>query len=158
MSLGPSPASFSARNVKNSDVLFGNRLPKGEYAVGYFETRNSWTQLMSFEAQGEDLKFSTRVPYTLHWTGKGKLAAGEWHDFAVHVLWSRDPKKGFVEVWFDGEKVVPLTKTATLRDENVAFFQIGLFRKTSEVPETIIIDHVIEATTLEEVTPRSKRK
>ena len=24
----------------------------------------------------------------------------------VHVLWSRDPAKGFVEVWFDGEIVV----------------------------------------------------
>ena len=43
--------------------------------------------------------------------------------------------------------------TATLLDENVAFFQIGLMRATSDVPETIIIDHVIEATTLEEVTP-----
>ena len=43
--------------------------------------------------------------------------------------------------------------TATLLDENEAFFQIGLMRATSDVPETIIIDHVIEATTLEEVTP-----
>ena len=56
-------------------------------------------------------------------------------------------------MWFDGEKVVPKTMTATLRDENVAFFQIGLFRETSEEPETIFIDHVVEATTLEEVTP-----
>jgi len=59
----------------------------------------------------------------------------------------------FVEIWFDGENVVPLTNTATLRDENVAFFQLGLLRETSEVPETIVIDHVIEATTLPEVTP-----
>src|SRR5262249_3573623 len=65
--------------------------------VGYFETRNSWSQLMSFEAKGEDLKFTTRVPYKLHWTGNGKLTAGHWHDFALHVLWSRDPAKGFVE-------------------------------------------------------------
>ena len=65
------------------------------------------------------------------------------------------PAKGFVEVWFDGEQVVPRTMTATLLDENVAFFQIGLMRATSDVPETIIIDHVIEATTLEEVTPRA---
>jgi len=121
--------------------------------VGYFETRNSWSQLMSFEAKGEDLKFSTRVPYTLHWTGTGKLTAGRWHDFALHVLWSRDPAKGFVEVWFDGENVVPLVKTATLRDENVAFFQIGFIRETSDVPESIVIDHVVEATTLKEVTP-----
>ena len=123
------------------------------HQVGYFETRNSWSQLMSFEAKGEDLKFSTRVPYTLHWTGKGKLTAGRWHDFALHVLWSRDPAKGYVEVWFDGEKVVPLAKTATLRDENVAFFQLGFMRETSDVPESIVIDHIVEATTLKDVTP-----
>ena len=108
---------------------------------------------MAFEVKGEDILFTTRVPYAQQWTGKGKLTAGKWHDFALHVLWSRDPKKGLVEVWFDGENVLPLTKTATLKDENVAFFQIGLFRETSDVPETILIDNVIEATTLEEVTP-----
>jgi hypothetical protein len=121
--------------------------------VGYFETRNSWSQLMSFEAKGEDLKFSTRVPYKLHWTGNGKLTPGRWHDFALHVLWSRDPAKGFVEVWFDGENIVPLAKTATLKDENVAFFQIGFIRETSDVPESIVIDHIVEATTLKDVTP-----
>jgi len=134
-------------------VYLPKKFTNTPHALGYFETRNSWSQLMAFEAQGEDIKFSTRVPYKLHWTGKGKLTPGRWHDFAVHVLWSRDPAKGFVEVWFDGENVVPLAKTATLRDENVAFFQIGLFRETSDVPETIIIDHVVEATTLKEVTP-----
>ena len=121
--------------------------------VGYFETRNSWSQLMSFEAKGEDLKFSTRVPYKLHWTGNGKLTPGRLHDFVIHVLWSRDPAKGYVEVWFDGENIVPLVKTATLKDENVAFFQIGFIRETSDVPESILIDHIVEATTLKDVTP-----
>jgi hypothetical protein len=134
-------------------VYFPKKLVPGHHAVGYFETRNSWTQLMALEAEGEDVKFTTRVPYKLHWTGKSKLTPGRWHDFAVHVLWSRDPAKGFVEVWFDGAAVVPRTMTATLRDENVAFFQIGLLRATSAVPETMFIDHIIEATTLEEVTP-----
>jgi hypothetical protein len=41
---------------------------------------------------------------------------------------------------------------ATLRDDNVAFLQVGLFRETSAMPETIVIDHVVEATTLAEVT------
>lgn len=134
-------------------VYLPKRFTDGKHSVGYFETRNSWTRLMAFDAQGEDIQFTTRVPYKLLWNGKGKLTPGRWHDFAVHVLWSRDAAKGFVEVWFDGEKVVPLTKTATLRDENVAFFQIGLFRETSDVPETILFDHVVEATTLAEVTP-----
>jgi hypothetical protein len=134
-------------------VFLPKKLTDDSHAVGYFETRNSWRQLMSFEARGEDIIYSTRVPYARHWTGTGKLTPGRWHDFAVHVLWSRDPAKGFVEVWFDGNLVVPRAMTATLLDENVAFFQLGLMRATIDVPETIIIDHVIEATTLEEVTP-----
>ncbi len=134
-------------------VFVPKKLTDDFHSVGYFETRKSWRQLMSFEVRGEDILYSTRVPYARQWTGKRKLTPGRWHDFAVHVLWSRDPAKGFVEVWFDGEKVVPRAMTATLLDENVAFFQIGLMRDTIDVPETIIIDHVIEATTLEEVTP-----
>jgi Polysaccharide lyase len=134
-------------------VYVPKKLTDDFHSVGYFETRNSWRQLMSFEVRGEEIKFSTRVPYKLHWTGKGKFTPGRWHDIAVHVLWSRDPAKGFVEAWFDGEKVVPLAKTATLLDENVAFFQIGFMRNTSDVPETIVIDHIVEATTLAEVTP-----
>jgi hypothetical protein len=132
-------------------VYLPKKLTDANHALGYFETRNSWSQLMAFEVKGEDILFTTRVPYQRQWSGKGRMTPGQWHDFAVHVLWSRDPKQGFVEMWFDGKKEVPLTHTATLRDENVAFFQIGLFRETSDV--TIIIDFVTEATTLEEVTP-----
>ena len=134
-------------------VFLPKKFTDGVHNVGYFESRNSWRQLMSFEVRGEDILYTTRVPYARHWNGKGKLTAGRWHDFAVHILWSRDPAKGFVEVWFDGEQVVPKTMTATLLNENPAFFQIGLMRETSDVPETIFIDHVIEATTLAEVTP-----
>lgn len=137
-------------------VYVPQKLSDETHALGYFETRESWRQLMSFEVKGDDILFTTRVPYAQRWKGKGKLTAGRWHDFAVHVLWSRDPAKGFVEVWFDGEQVVQRVHTATLLDENVAFFQIGLFRPTSDVLETILIDHVIEATTLQEVTPQRK--
>jgi hypothetical protein len=139
-------------------VYLPKPLTAAHHSLGYFETRNSWTQLMAFEGRGEDVLFTTRVPYARRWDGKGKMTAGRWHDFAVHVLWSRDPAKGFVEVWFDGERVVPLTKTATLRDENPAFFQIGLFREASEVPESIVIDHVVEGTTLADVTPPPLRR
>lgn len=134
-------------------VYVPKKLTDDYHTVGYFETRNSWRQLMSFEAHGEDLVYSTRVPYARRWSGKGKLTAGRWHDIAVHVLWSRDPQKGFVEVWFDGEQVVPRATTATLLDENPAFLHVGFMRNTSDVPESILIDHVVEATTLEEVTP-----
>lgn len=134
-------------------VFLPEKFTGGQHSVGYFETRNSWNRLMAFDVHGEDILFTTGVPYARRWEGKGKLTPGRWHDFAVHVLWSRDPAKGFVEAWFDDELVMPRVNTATLRDENPAFFQIGFFRATSDLPETIIIDHIIEATTLAEVTP-----
>ncbi len=134
-------------------VFLPQAFSKDMHMVGFFEVRNAWRQLMSFEVHGEDILYTTRVPYAVRWKGPGKLTPGRWHDFAVHVLWSRDAAKGFVEVWFDGEQVVPHTNTATMMDQNPSFFQIGIFRATSEVPETIIIDHAIEATTLAEVTP-----
>lgn len=123
------------------------------HSIGYFEARNLWHQVMDFEVHGQDILYTTRIPYARRWDGKGKLTPGRWHDIALHVLWSRDPAKGFVEVWFDGEKVVPKAMTATLFDENPVFLQVGFFRETSDKPETILIDHVVEATTLAEVTP-----
>jgi hypothetical protein len=134
-------------------VFVPQTLTDSTHSIGYFETRNSWRQLMSFEVRGEDILYSTRVPYAKRWEGKGKLTPGRWHDIVVHVLWSRDPAKGFVEVWFDGEQVVPRAATATLRDENPAFLQVGFMRATSEVLETILFDYVVEGTTLEAVTP-----
>jgi hypothetical protein len=81
---------------------------------------------------------------------------------AAEVIWRGDFETGTTKQWKgarksdavrivtdpvrEGEKVVPLVKTATLADKNEAFFQVGLFRDTSEVPATIILDHVVEAT------------
>jgi hypothetical protein len=134
-------------------ILFPEKPTPGVHNAGYFEARNAWRQLMSLEVRGEDILYTTRVPYARRWEGKGRFTPGKWHDFVVHVLWSRDPKKGFVEVWFDGEKVVERTPTATLLDENRAFLQLGLMRETSDQPETIYVDHVLEGTTLEDVRP-----
>ena len=105
---------------------------------------------VEFDVIGEEIQVAHNGDQVLWRT---PLVRGVWHDFVVHVLWSRDPAKGFVEIWFDGEKVVPLAKTATLKDENVCFLQVGFARETSDVPESIVIDHVVEATTLAEVTP-----
>lgn len=138
-------------------VYVPKKLTDDVHSLAYFETRNSWRQLMSFEVRGEDILYTTRVPYARHWSGTGKFTPGKWHDFAVHVLWSRAAETGFVEVWFDGEQVVKKTKTATLLDENVAFLQLGFMRPTSEVPETIVIDHVVEGKSLEDVTPAAQR-
>jgi hypothetical protein len=154
---GPPGTAEGTERYFGWSVFVPRKLTDDFHSAGYFETRNSWRQLMAFEVRGEDITYSTRVPYARRWTGKGKFTPGRWHDIAVHVRWSRNPDRGFVEVWFDGELVVPRVKTATLLDENVAFFQVGFMRASADVPETIFIDHVVEATTLEEVTPPARK-
>lgn len=138
-------------------VFVPQKLADGSHSIGYFEVRSVWRQVMNFEARGEDILYTTRVPYARRWEGKGKLTPGRWHDIALHVLWSRDPAKGFVEVWFDGEQVVKRTTTATLMDQNPVFLQVGFMRATSDVPETIFFDHIVEGTTLAAVTPPPKK-
>src|SRR5687768_4624718 len=39
------------------------KLVPGVHNAGYFEARNAWRQLMSFEVRGEDILYTTRVPY-----------------------------------------------------------------------------------------------
>src|SRR5437879_3737602 len=58
-------------------VYLPKTLTNAHHALGYFETRNSWSQLMAFEVTGEDILFTTRVPYKRQWNGKGKMTAGK---------------------------------------------------------------------------------
>ena len=54
-------------------VFVPKKLTDDFHSVGYFETRNSWRQLMSFEVHGEDIIYSTRVPYARRWAGNQKV-------------------------------------------------------------------------------------
>jgi hypothetical protein len=63
-----------------------------------------------------------------------------WHDFVLHVGWSSDPAKGFVEVWLDGEPVIPRTQTATLfPQDGYVYLKQGFYR--DESPRTSVIYH-----------------
>ena len=42
-------------------VYLPKKLTDRTHSLGYFEARNSWSQLMAFEVTGEDILFSTRV-------------------------------------------------------------------------------------------------
>jgi hypothetical protein len=44
----------------------------------------------------------------------GRVEFGRWLEFLVHVKWSTDPEEGFVEVWLDGDEILPRTKLQTV--------------------------------------------
>ena len=126
------------------------------HTLGYWESQNSYQQMMAFNSNGDDLRFITQQPsYTEHWNAQDVLTAGVWHRIAMCVLWSQDPGVGTVDVWFDGEQVVTAAAAKTLADGNPHFAQIGLLRGNVDydgVP-VIYIDDVLEGDSIEEVDP-----
>ena len=135
-------------------VFVPKKLTDDYHSVGYFETRNSWRQLMAFEVHGEDIMFSTRVPYTPPLDREREAHARPLARLRrSRPVVARRRRRALSRCGSTARRWCRTTMTATLLDENLAFFQIGFMRDTSDVPETIIIDHVVEATTLEDVTP-----
>ncbi len=124
--------------------------------IAYWETDVSYSQLMAFTLIGTDLRFSTNHPmWHEHWTGRGVVTPGAWHRVAMHIVWSRDPALGTLDVWFDGEQVVTGAHAATLVDTNAAFIQMGLLRGAIEFDDApvILIDDAVEGDSLASVRP-----
>jgi MYXO-CTERM domain-containing protein len=126
------------------------------HTIGYWESQNSYQQMMAFNTNGDDIRFITQQPsYAEHWNAQAVLTPAVWHRLAMCVLWSQDPGVGRVDVWFDGEQVVTAAAAKTLADDNPHFTQIGLLRSDVDydgVP-VIYIDDVLEGDAIEDVDP-----
>lgn len=77
-------------------------------------------------------------PSRTHWTAP--MDRGRWHDFRLHVRWSSDPARGFVELWHDGRRVVERTSLATLIPGYDAYIKQGLYR-SGEITERAVVFH-----------------
>lgn len=122
--------------------------------IGYWESDQTYQQVMSFEVEGQRIRFSTRKPQNkVHWEADGMVTPGVWHRIAMRIKWSKTA--GSVDVWFDGEQVVTQGAAQTLADDNDHFTQIGLLRDQVEFQDTpiLILDDAVEGDTLADVRP-----
>jgi hypothetical protein len=125
----------------------------------YWEAEVLYTAALTFRLYaGNQMTFCTYVGgEQVHWTRT--FEPGMWHDFVLHVVWSADASEGLVEVWYDGELVVPATNVATMftlpsGDATPNFLHQGMIRdELLEQTEVFFYDGVIEATTPEDVMP-----
>ena len=82
------------------------------------------------------------------------LVRGHWNDFVLHVKWSSNPKEGFVELYKDGELVVPKTMVATQFGGERNYLKMGLYRDDSISQVGVVYhDGFAMGTTLEDVMP-----
>jgi hypothetical protein len=70
-----------------------------------------------------------------------KLTKGIWHKFVYHVRWSPDPTVGFIELFYDGQLVLPKTYVRTMGG-TVAnpvqnYVKQGLY-KSEEIPTGVL--------------------
>jgi hypothetical protein len=132
-------------------------LPEGtDQAIGYWESNNSYQQVMAFNVQGDDIVFATRRPSNVvQWQAYDVVTPGQWHRIAMRVTWSTNGGQGSVDVWFDGEQVVEQAGAQTLADNNGHFVQLGLLRDAIEFADVpvIILDDAVEGDSIEDVRP-----
>lgn len=164
------PALELTQNGKQ--VYFGwslylpTALSADDHQLGYWETQETYTQVMSLHARGQDLSFNTNQPAAEHWRGAGRLTPGVWHRVVFHVVWSDQADAGKVSLWFDGERVVDNVTARTYLGQP-AFIQIGILRDTIDAVETLYLDEAFEGSSYEDValsngapppqaTPRSR--
>jgi uncharacterized protein (TIGR03382 family) len=85
---------------------------------------------------------------------RGALVRGNWNDFVLHVKWSADPKVGFVELYKNGQIVVPKTMAATQFGREKNYLKLGLYRDSSiAAVGTVYHDGFTMGTTLADVMP-----
>lgn len=124
--------------------------------IGYWESNNSWQQMMAFEVIGQDITFSTRRPdNVVQWDAPGVVTPGVWHRLAIGIHFSQDPAVGRVNVWFDGAQVVTEAAAQTLADGNSMFTNVGLLRGAIEFADSpvIVLDDAVEGDAIEDVHP-----
>ena len=124
--------------------------------IAYWETQGpSYQQSMALyidpSGDGTRLGFRTNLPAAReHWTGH--ITVGEWHQIAMHVVWSQSAKRGRVSLWLDGRPVVQDVPAQTKPNPAGLFVQTGFHRDNSQpFSESIYLDDAIEATSLKEV-------
>jgi hypothetical protein len=83
------------------------------------------------------------------------LVRGVWHDFVMHVLWSSSPDLGFIELWYDGQKVIAGKAMQTLFPGQVNYLKQGLYRDSSISAVGVVYhDGMTMGTTLADVAPQ----
>jgi len=81
------------------------------------------------------------------------LVRGAWHDFVLHVFWSSS--SGYVDLYYDGQKVLDHKAAQTLPAGQYAYLKQGLYRNASITDVAVLYhDGMVMGTSLADVAPQ----
>jgi hypothetical protein len=73
---------------------------------------------------------------TVVWTTK--LVRAQWQDFIFHVKWSANSSVGFVELYHNGQLVLPKRYVATMYSGQTNYLKVGLYRNNTIAPTGVV--------------------
>ncbi|HEY0093847.1 MAG TPA: polysaccharide lyase, partial [Archangium sp.] len=80
------------------------------------------------------------------------LVRGQWQDFVFHVKWSSKSGVGFVELYLNGQLVLPKRSAATLYSGQTNYLKVGLYRNSTIAPVGVVYhDGWIQGRSLQDV-------
>ncbi len=81
------------------------------------------------------------------------LVRNQWHDFVVHVYWSSTA--GYVDLYYDGSKVLDHQATQTLYPGEYTYLKQGLYRNATITQVGVVYhDGMVMGTSLADVAPQ----
>ncbi len=121
--------------------------------VQWHHTGNSGSPPVEFSIENNEIQLGTNTNgETIVW--RTPLVRSVWHDFVFHVKWSPNGSVGFVELWYDGQLVLPKRYIATSYAGMTTYLKMGLYRNDTISPDGIVYhDNFIMGTTQADVTP-----
>jgi hypothetical protein len=110
---------------------------------------------VEFYVYGEEIRLNIGgSPGTIVW--RTPLVRDRWNDFVFHVKWSADPKVGFVELYYQGQLVLPRRHIATMFPGQLNYLKVGLYRNETVQPTGVVYhDGWVQARTLEDALAAS---
>ncbi|RKH04712.1 carbohydrate-binding protein [Corallococcus sp. CA053C] len=92
---------------------------------------------VEFYVYGEEMRLNIGGdPGVIVW--KTPLVRNAWHDFIFHVKWSSNSSVGFVELYYDGNLVLPKRYIATQYSGMLNYLKIGLYRNDTVAPVGVV--------------------
>lgn len=142
---------------EGQDTFFGfsfylpQELTGNKHEFGYWESDQSWQQMLRFNITGSTLSFQETAANSVFWSAPEGAAPEKWHHLALHIHWSTDPTLGFADVWLNGVAMgKQIFKTLPTQDA-LMFTQIGILRRQEKTVEEILIDAAITTDNLPEL-------
>jgi len=121
------------------------------HALGYWESHGDFQQMMRFNITGTTLSFQETAATTPFWEVPTGASAEHWHQIEMHIHWSIDTAKGFVQTWVDGTDMGSNHFSTLNKPQATMFTQLGLLRAQENSIEAIIIDDAVATDNLAEL-------